>query len=80
MNVPILGLVENYSHFLCPDNGKEYKIFGDSHIEEIAAAHNLPVLGRLPIDPKLAAASDAGLIELFDGDWLQKAAETLAGD
>jgi Mrp family chromosome partitioning ATPase len=80
MNVPILGLVENYSYFLCPDNGKEYKIFGDSHIEEIAAAHKLPVLGRLPIDPKLAAASDAGLIELFDGDWLQKAAETLARD
>ena len=44
MNIPIIGLVENMSYFKCPDNGKEYKIFGDSHIDEIAEEHNLRVL------------------------------------
>ncbi len=69
MNVPILGLVENMSYFDCPDNGKHYQIFGDSHIDEIAKKHNLKVLAKLPIDPKIAGACDKGMIELFDGDW-----------
>ena len=63
MNIPILGLVENYSFFHCPDNGKDYKIFGDSHIEETAQKYNLDVLAQLPIDPSIAAACDAGMIE-----------------
>ena len=50
MGLPILGLIENYSYFKCPDCGKEHKIFGESHIEEVAEAHGLPVLARLPID------------------------------
>lgn len=69
MNIPVLGLVENMSYFKCPDNGKEYKIFGESHIEEVAKKHNLKVLAKLPIDPKISAACDKGMIELFDGDW-----------
>ena len=52
MDIPIIGLVENMSYFKCPDNDKEYQIFGDSHIEEIAENHNLKVLARLPIDLK----------------------------
>ncbi len=60
MNVPILGLVENYSYFYCPDNGKDYKIFGESHLEETAAAYGLKVLARLPIDPAIAKACDSG--------------------
>jgi len=63
MNVPIIGLVENMSYFKCPDNNKEYKIFGDSHIEEIAREHNLPVLAKLPLDPAISAACDRGLVE-----------------
>jgi Mrp family chromosome partitioning ATPase len=77
MNIPIIGLVENLSYFKCPDNGKEYKVFGDSHIEEIAASHNLKVLARLPIDPKISSACDKGLIELFDGNWFDPVAEIL---
>ena len=77
MNIPIIGLVENLSYFKCPDNNKEYQIFGDSHIEEIAEKHNLKVLAKLPIDPRLAAACDKGLIELFDGDWLDPVANIL---
>lgn len=70
MNIPILGLVENMSYFKCPDCNKEYNIFGESHIKKIADMYDLKVLARLPINPKLAAACDEGLIELFDGDWL----------
>ena len=77
MNIPILGLVENMSYFLCPDNGKKYSIFGESHIDEIAGEHSLQVLAKLPIDPKLTAACDAGMIELFEGDWMDTAAKLL---
>ncbi len=77
MKVPILGLVENMSFFRCPDNGKDYAVFGDSHIEEIAKNHNLKMLAKLPIDPKLAAACDKGMIELFDGNWLNPVSELL---
>ncbi len=60
MNVPVLGLVENMSYFHCPDNGKDYQIFGDSHIEEIAQQYHLDVLAKLPIDPQIAAHCDGG--------------------
>ena len=77
MNIPIIGLVENMSYFKCPDNGKEYQIFGESHIEEIAEKYNLKVLAKLPIEPKLAEACDQGSIELFEGDWLESVAQIL---
>ena len=77
MDIPIIGLVENMSYFKCPDNDKEYQIFGDSHIEEIAENHNLKVLARLPIDPKISAACDKGMIELFEGTWLDSTAQAL---
>ncbi|NLN65768.1 MAG: Mrp/NBP35 family ATP-binding protein [Clostridiaceae bacterium] len=77
MNIPILGLVENMSFFKCPDNGKEYKVFGESHIDEVASSHNLEVLARLPIDPKISAACDKGMIELFSGDWFDSVAKLL---
>ncbi len=73
MNIPVLGLVENYSYIECPDCKKKISVFGESHIDEIAERHSLNILGKLPIDSKLAAATDAGSIELFEGDWLEKA-------
>lgn len=66
MNIPIIGLVENMSYFHCPDNGKDYQIFGESHVDEIAQEHGLKVLAKLPIDPAIAAACDNGMIELAD--------------
>ena len=54
MNIPVLGIVENYSYLKCPDCGKEINVFGESHIDEIAADLGLKVLGKMPIDPKLA--------------------------
>jgi len=77
MNIPIIGLVENMSYFVCPDNNKEYKVFGESHIEEIAGKHNLKVLAKIPIDPSLSTACDTGQIELFSGDWLKPVAKYL---
>jgi predicted Fe-Mo cluster-binding NifX family protein len=77
MNIPVLGLVENMSYFICPDNGKEYRIFGESHIDEIADKHNLKVIAKLPIDPKISAACDKGMIELFDGDWFDDISKIL---
>ncbi len=74
MNAPILGIIENMAYFKCPDCEKEHKIFGDSHIEEIARDYCLPLLARLPIEPKLAALCDAGKIESFEGDWVDAAA------
>ena len=77
MNVPILGLVENMSYFKCPDCGKEHKLFGDSHIDEIAGQYNTRVLAKVPIDPDLAKSVDTGTIELFVGDYFEGAANTI---
>ncbi len=60
MNIPIIGLVENYAYFHCPDNGKDYEIFGPSHLNATAKEYGLQVLARLPINPELAQACDAG--------------------
>mgnify|MGYP001118750562 CR=1 FL=1 len=79
MNIPILGLVENMSYAVCPDCGKEIRVFGESHLEEVAARHGLAVLGRLPMDPALAKVVDQGVVELFEGSWLDAAAEKLEG-
>lgn len=77
MNIPVLGIVENMSYFKCPDCGKEIPVFGTSKVEEVAAEYGIDVLGKLPIDPKLAAACDKGMIELFEGDWLDGAVKKL---
>lgn len=63
MQIPIIGVVENLAYFHCPDNGKNYKIFGESHIEDVLKKYELLLLGRLPIDPEIAALCDAGNIE-----------------
>lgn len=70
MNIPVLGIVENMSYFECPDCHKKHYIYGESNIEEIAKNLNIDTVSKLPINPKLAAACDKGMIELFDGDWL----------
>ena len=70
MNVPVLGLVENMSYVKCPDCGREISVFGESRLEETAKRLGIEHTARIPVDPKLAAACDKGMIELFDGDWL----------
>ncbi len=73
MDIKVLGLVENMSYALCPDCGKQVEVFGESHVQETAERFGTEVLAKLPINLKLAAACDAGLIELFEGNWLDGA-------
>ncbi len=66
MHIPVLGFVENYSYLECPDCGKRINVFGEGHLDEVAQNLGLPVLARLPIDPKVAEAYDNGLMETID--------------
>lgn len=77
MEVPVLGIVENMSYLECPECGTKIQVFGPSKTDEVANAHGLDILGRIPIDPKLAAACDRGLIETFKGDWLDDAVKAV---
>lgn len=77
MNIPVLGMVENYSYYQCPDCGKKHAIFGESHIDQVAKEHNIPVLARLPIDPAVAAACDAGKAETLPTEELAEAVKKI---
>lgn len=66
LNTPILGIVENMSYFIAPDTGARYEIFGPSHTEEIVEAAGSPLIGSLPMDPRLTQLADAGEIEQYD--------------
>ena len=71
MHIPVLGFVENYSYLECPDCGKRIEVFGKSRLEEVAKEFNLPILARLPIDPKVAESYDSGLMEAVDTSAIQ---------
>ncbi len=77
MKMPILGIVENMSYVKCPHCGEEIKVFGESHIDEIAAKEGLRVIGRVPIDPALAKAADEGTVEYADTSFLDGIMEVL---
>lgn len=77
MEIPILGLVENMSYIACPDCGKKIEIFGKSHIHEIAEQYGLPVLAKIPIDPRVADMIDEGTIEFFEETWTDEIANVL---
>ncbi|MBQ9774110.1 MAG: P-loop NTPase [Clostridia bacterium] len=77
MNIPVLGLVENMSYVKCPDCGKEIKVFGDSHIEQVAEKFGYDLLARIPMDPKLSALVDRGMIELMENDYMDAAAQAV---
>ena len=77
MHIPVLGFVENYSYLECPDCGKKIEVFGKSHLEEVAKSFDLPVLAKLPIDPKVAEAFDNGLMETIPTDNLAAVIEKI---
>ena len=68
MHIPVLGFVENYSYLECPDCGKRINVFGESKLDAVAAEFGLPVLARLPIDPKVAESYDNGQMESVNTD------------
>jgi len=73
MNIPVLGIVENYSYVKCPDCGKEIKVFGESHIDEIAAELGVPVLGKMPIEASFAEYADKGEFHQVVNTYLEEA-------
>ncbi|MEG0741531.1 MAG: Mrp/NBP35 family ATP-binding protein [Clostridia bacterium] len=77
LNIPVLGLVENMSYVQCPDCGLKVELFGQSHRDEIASRYSIPLTAALPIDPKLAGGVDKGMIELFNGTWLDAIADAI---
>lgn len=77
LNIPVVGLVENMSYVQCPDCGKKIAVFGESHVNEIARQYGIPHTAALPIDRKLAASADKGMIELTNGDWLDEIANAI---
>ena len=70
MHIPVLGFVENYAYLECPDCGKKINVFGESHLDRVAEKLGLPVLARLPIDPKVAEAYDNGQMESVNTELL----------
>ena len=77
MNIPILGFVENMSYIKCPDCGKEIEIFGKSKADQIVSEYGIKLLGRIPVDPKLSALVDNGIIELMENDYVDNAADII---
>ena len=77
MNIPVLGIVENMAYFECPNCKEKHYIYGESHIDELAKQYDVKNIAQIPMNTKLAAAVDKGMIELFDGDWLEKMADAV---
>ncbi len=77
LNIPVIGLVENMSYVQCPDCGKKIEVFGESHVDAIARQYGIPHTAALPIDRKLAASADKGMIELTNDDWLDEIANAI---
>ena len=73
MKIPVYGLIENMSYVQCPDCGKQIKVFGDSHVEQISQEFHIPLLARIPIDPKISQAVDSGKIETLEAEFLDAA-------
>lgn len=77
LNIPIYGIVENMAYFECPSCGERHGIFGESRVEASAKEFDIDTVSRIPVSPKLAAGCDKGMIELFEGDWLDNMAEAI---
>ena len=77
MNIPVLGIVENMAYVKCPDCGKRIDIFGDNTAKAKETFGDIPLLGEIPMDAKLAALCDKGIIELMENEYLDDAADIL---
>jgi Mrp family chromosome partitioning ATPase len=70
MNIKVVGIVENMAYFQCPECGKKYSPFVESHCDEIAKKFNIPLVAKLPLNPELAKLSDHGRIEFAESSEL----------
>ena len=80
MNIPVLGIVENYSYLVCPDCGKKIAVFGESHVDEVAQELEIPVLGKMPIDARLAEAVEKEAFASVSNEYLTDAVNKLQGN
>lgn len=79
MNIPVLGIVENMSYMNCPHCGEPINIFGNSKLESYAASNGIDILGRIPLDPKIAGLIDEGKAEEVENDYLESLVYILDG-
>ena len=77
MQIPVLGIVENFSYLKCPDCGKEIRLFGESGIDAVADELGVPVLGKLPLDPDYAKRADLGIFSAISQEQLSAGMECL---
>ncbi len=77
MHIPVLGIVENFSYLACPDCGKKISLFGESHVEEVAEELQVPVFGKLPLDPSMAQKADEGRFAEIENNNLSAGIECL---
>ncbi len=77
LNIPVLGIVENMSYFVCDKCNEKHYIYGESHVDELAKSLSIDTVSQIPFNKKLAAACDKGMIELFEGEWLDNMAEKI---
>ena len=75
LNIPLIGLVENMSHMVCPECGAHIDIFGASKAENTARMIDTIMLGHIPIDPQLAVLCDKGAIEDYSSETFEEIAE-----
>lgn len=77
MNIPVLGIVENYSYLECPECGRKISVFGESHIDEIAEELGVEVLGKMPIDPRLSESVEQEKFYEVENKYLKNIVEKL---
>lgn len=77
MNIPIVGIIENMSYVKCPDCGKKIEVFGKSTTEAFCREHGIDFLGQIPFDPAMASLCDKGIVELFENDYPDRAADAV---
>ena len=77
MNIPVLGVIENYSYLKCPDCGRRIDVFGKSRVEEVAKETGIPLAGQIPIDPEYAQMSDEGRFADVDNTYIAQTLELL---
>ena len=74
MDIPVIGIIENYSYVECGHCGEKISVFGESKVEETAKRFDIPVLAKLPLDPVISKAIDGENVEGLSGEWLDGAA------
>jgi len=78
LEVPVLGFVENMSYFVCPSCGEKHDIFGSGGLAAYAEQYGAPLLGQIPIEPKIRKGSDAGFPAALEEGPLGEAYRELA--